>query len=263
MNNDNKFTKERVLTVKKWSENLFSFTITRPTAFRFEAGQFARIGIVDNHAQTDNQYIFRAYSVVSSPYDDELEFFSVVVPDGAFTSQLQHLQVDDDIYLEKIPYGFLTLSRYQQPTPKNLWLVATGTGLAPFLSILQTLEVWSAYSNIVLVYSARTEQELAYQQKIAELHANFATDESSASFHFVPIITREQKSCAVFEKRIPQLLAEQALQQHVGIELKTDNTHIMLCGNPSMVEETKETLKQLGLTMNRRGVGNIAVENYW
>jgi ferredoxin--NADP+ reductase len=113
---EEKFTRETVLSVRRWSQNLFSFTLTRPAHFRFTAGQFARIGIM-----VDGEAIFRAYSVVSSPFAETLEFFSIVVPDGAFTSRLQYLKVGDPLLLEKIPYGFLTLARYQQPLPSDLW----------------------------------------------------------------------------------------------------------------------------------------------
>ena len=112
-----KFSLEKVLSVHRWTNTLFSFTMTRPAHFKFTAGQFARIGI-----KVGDELVVRAYSVVSSPFDETLEFFSIVVPEGAFTSNLQHLKVDDDIYLEKIPYGFLTLARYQLPLPKDLWL---------------------------------------------------------------------------------------------------------------------------------------------
>jgi ferredoxin/flavodoxin---NADP+ reductase len=138
-----KFSLEKVLSVHRWTNTLFSFTMTRPAHFKFTAGQFARIGI-----KVGDELVVRAYSVVSSPFDETLEFFSIVVPEGAFTSNLQHLKVDDEIYLEKIPYGFLTLARYQLPLPKDLWLLGTGTGLAPFISMLQDFETWSKYESI-------------------------------------------------------------------------------------------------------------------
>ena len=138
-----KFTQEKVLSVHRWTNTLFSFTLTRPAHFKFTAGQFARIGL-----KVGDELVVRAYSVVSSPFDETLEFFSIVVPDGAFTSNLQHLKVGDALYLEKIPYGFLTLARYQLPLPQDLWLLGTGTGLAPFLSMLQDFDTWSKYQNI-------------------------------------------------------------------------------------------------------------------
>lgn len=210
-----------------------------------------------------NEDIFRAYSIVSSPFDEVLEFFSIVIPDGAFTSQLQYLQVGDELLLNTMPFGFLTLARYQKPHPKDLWLLATGTGLAPFLSMLQDLQTWQDYEHIVLVYSARTFEELAYVEKIKSLQEDIGSlVDNPARLTFIPIVTREHVEGALTE-RLPKLLLEGSLQEQAGIALDVDSTHVMLCGNPDMVEDTKEALKTLGLVMNRRGEGNIAVENYW
>lgn len=255
---EEKFTIETVLSVRCWSDSLFSFTLTRPAHFRFTAGQFARIGI-----KAGNENIFRAYSIVSSPYADTLEFFSIVVPDGAFTSKLQHLKAGDQLLLEKIPYGFLTLTRYQKPLPQDLWLLATGTGLAPFLSMLQDFEPWQNYQHIVLAYSVRTSEELAYTQEIEQIVQNFA--ENGAVFQFLPIITRldPQTKPDILQQRLPVLIANGQLEQLAGIKFDASSSHVMLCGNPQMVEDTRNALKAKGLSMNRRGEGNIAVENYW
>ncbi len=278
--------KVTVLSKTTWTPDLFSFTVSRPDSFKFTAGQFVRLGVnpsqlqyykqsskVSSEAIADvgdetadtalNEDIFRAYSIVSSPFDEILEFFSIVIPDGAFTSQLQHLQVGDELLLNTMPFGFLTLARYQKPLPKDLWLLATGTGLAPFLSMLQDLKTWEDYEHIVLAYSARSAAELAYVEKIKSLQENFGSlVDNPAKLIFIPIVTREPIEGALTE-RLPKLLLDGNLQERAGIALDIDSTHIMLCGNPEMVEDTKETLKSLGLIMNRRGEGNIAVENYW
>lgn len=272
-----------VLSKTTWTPSLFSFTVTRPDSFKFTAGQFVRLGVnpsqlqyyKEQHSneqqndqqqgedQSTNEDVFRAYSIVSSPFDEVLEFFSIVIPDGAFTSQLQHLQVGDTLSLDTTPFGFLTLARYQQPLPKSLWLLATGTGLAPFLSMLQDMQTWQDYEHIVLAYSARTIEELAYIDKIEQLQADFGSlVDDPAQLIFIPIVTREPMDGALTE-RLPKLLLDNSLQQRAGIALDSDNAHVMLCGNPEMVEDTKETLKTLGMVMNRRGEGNIAVENYW
>ena len=277
--------KVTVLSKTTWTPNLFSFTVSRPVSFKFTAGQFVRLGV--NPSQLNyykqlsavadtydeeldetvnkalNEDIFRAYSIVSSPFDEILEFFSIVIPDGAFTSQLQHLEVGDELLLNTMPFGFLTLARYQKPLPKDLWLLATGTGLAPFLSMLQDLKTWEDYEHIVLAYSARSTEELAYMDKIESLQEDFGTlVDNPAKLIFIPIVTREPVEGALTE-RLPKLLLDGTLQARAGIDLDIDSTHVMLCGNPDMVEDTKETLKSLGLVMNRRGEGNIAVENYW
>ena len=267
-----------VLSKTTWTPNLFSFTVSRPDSFKFTAGQFVRLGVNPSHlnyykqqgeAGNDvsndalNEDIFRAYSIVSSPFDEVLEFFSIVIPDGAFTSQLQHLEVGDKLLLNTMPFGFLTLARYQKPLPKDLWLLATGTGLAPFLSMLQDLKTWEDYEHIILAYSARSIEELAYVDKIKSLQEDFGSlVDNPAKLIFIPVVTREPIEGALTE-RLPKLLLDGTLQERAGIALDVDSTHVMLCGNPDMVEDTKETLKSLGLVMNRRGEGNIAVENYW
>lgn len=261
----------RVLSKTTWTPNLFSFTVNRPDSFKFTAGQFVRLGINPSQLQAakagqltaDDEQIFRAYSIVSSPFAEELEFFSIVIADGAFTSQLQHLQVGDELLLNTTPFGFLTLARYQKPLPNDLWLLATGTGIAPFLSMLQDLKTWQDYQYIVLAYSVRTQAELAYLDTIHALADSFGSlVDNPARLVFVPIVTREQVVGAL-DKRLPELLLSGALAAQAGHQLNADNSHVMLCGNPQMVEDTKETLKSMGLTMNRRGEGNIAVENYW
>ena len=276
--------KVTVLSKTTWTPNLFSFTVSRPDSFKFTAGQFVRLGVnpsqlkyykqlsaVTDYDEDDdeelnealNEDIFRAYSIVSSPFDEVLEFFSIVIPDGAFTSQLQHLEVGDELLLNTMPFGFLTLARYQKPLPKDLWLLATGTGLAPFLSMLQDLKTWEDYEHIILAYSARSTEELAYIDKIESLQEDFGSlVDNPAKLIFIPIVTREPVEGALTE-RLPKLLLDGALQERAGIALDVDSTHVMLCGNPDMVEDTKETLKSLGLVMNRRGEGNNAVENYW
>ena len=275
--------KVTVLSKTTWTPNLFSFTVSRPDSFKFTAGQFVRLGVNPSQlkyykqlsavADTDDddedlnetldEDIFRAYSIVSSPFDEVLEFFSIVIPDGAFTSQLQHLEVGDELLLNTMPFGFLTLARYQKPLPKDLWLLATGTGLAPFLSMLQDLKTWEDYEHIILAYSARSTEELAYIDKIESLQEDFGSlVDNPAKLIFIPIVTREAVEGALTE-RLPKLLLDGALQERAGVALDVDSTHVMLCGNPDMVEDTKETLKRLGLVMNRRGEGNIAVENYW
>ena len=271
-----------VLSKTTWTPNLFSFTVSRPDSFKFTAGQFVRLGVnpsqlkyykqqraagnaAANEEQNEklNEDIFRAYSIVSSPFDEVLEFFSIVIPDGAFTSQLQHLEVGDELLLNTMPFGFLTLARYQKPLPKDLWLLATGTGLAPFLSMLQDLQTWEDYEHIILAYSARSIEELAYIDKIESLQEDFGSlVDNPAKLIFIPIVTREPVEGALTE-RLPKLLLDGTLQERAGIALDIDSTHVMLCGNPDMVEDTKEALKTLGLVMNRRGEGNIAVENYW
>ena len=277
---DDKSIRVKVIEVTRWAPTLLSFKVTRPDGFKFTAGQFVRLGIhgkdlqyfAQNHetklitSETQDKpidldgYVFRAYSVASSPYDEFIEFFSVVIPEGEFTSKVNHIQVGDSLLLNTTPFGYLTLARYQLPLPNDLWLLATGTGLAPFLSILKTIDVWQQYQRIILVYSARTSQELAYQAQISSIKSIYG--DNGAAFVFLPIVTREA-DYAGEKARIPNLILSSKLTELVGQKLDKERSHVMLCGNPQMVEDTKEALKSIGLTMNRRGEGNIAVENYW
>ena len=277
---DDKSIRVKVIEVTRWAPTLLSFKVTRPDGFKFTAGQFVRLGIhgkdlqyfAQNHetklitSETQDKpidldgYVFRAYSVASSPYDEFIEFFSVVIPEGEFTSKVNHIQVGDSLLLNTTPFGYLTLARYQLPLPNDLWLLATGTGLAPFLSILKTIDVWQQYQRIILVYSARTSQELAYQEEIGSIKSIYG--DNGAAFVFLPIVTREADYTGE-KARIPNLIVSGKLTQLVGQKLDKERSHVMLCGNPQMVEDTKEALKSIGLTMNRRGEGNIAVENYW
>ena len=287
---DDKSIRVKVIEVTRWAPTLLSFKVTRPDGFKFTAGQFVRLGIhgkdlqyfTNNHetklitSETQGHeeqgyeaqgqsidlegYVFRAYSVASSPYDEFIEFFSVVIPEGEFTSKVNHIQVGDSLLLNTTPFGYLTLARYQLPLPNDLWLLATGTGLAPFLSILKTIDVWQQYQRIILVYSARTSQELAYQAEIGSIKSIYG--DNGAAFVFLPIVTREADYTGE-KARVPNLILSGKLTELVGQKLDKERSHVMLCGNPQMVEDTKEALKSIGLTMNRRGEGNIAVENYW
>ena len=287
---DDKSIRVTVIEVTRWAPTLLSFKVTRPDGFKFTAGQFVRLGIhgkdlqyfaqnyetklitseTQGHEEQEYEaqdkpidldgYVFRAYSVASSPYDEFIEFFSVVIPEGEFTSKVNHIQVGDSLLLNTTPFGYLTLARYQLPLPNDLWLLATGTGLAPFLSILKTIDVWQQYQRIILVYSARTSQELAYQAEIDSIKSIYG--DNGAAFVFLPIVTREA-DYAGEKARVPNLILSGKLTQLVGQKLDKERSHVMLCGNPQMVEDTKEALKSIGLTMNRRGEGNIAVENYW
>jgi ferredoxin--NADP+ reductase len=161
MSATDKYTIETITDVRPWTENLFSFRTTRDRGYRFVPGQFARLGV---HGAAEDSIVWRAYSIASAAHDEHLEFFSVVVPGGAFTSRLSKLKEGDPIFVERKSYGFLTTDRFE--AGKDLWMLATGTGLAPFLSILHDFHTWENYDNLVLVQSVRTQSELAYEDLI-------------------------------------------------------------------------------------------------
>lgn len=252
-----KFTRQTLLAVTSLTPSLFTLRTTRDSGFRFRAGQFARLGVT----KADGSTVWRAYSVVSSPHDEFLEFFSIVVPDGEFTSELSRLREGDTLLIEKQATGFLTLDRFVDG--RDLWMLSTGTGVAPFLSILQDFEVWERFERVILVYSVREAKELAYQELVAELMTRDYLAEYADKFLFIPIVTREQHPGAL-HGRITQLIENGELERAAGLPLTPEHSRLMLCGNPQMIDDTRKLLKQrdLNLSLSRRP-GQVAVENYW
>lgn len=254
---DEKYTRETITDILPLTPSLFSFRCTRHDGFRFTAGQFARLGVRTERGNL----VWRAYSMVSSPYDEFLDFFSIVVPDGQFTSVLSRLEVGDELLIEKQPQGFLTLDRFVDGS--NLWMLATGTGVAPFLSILQDFEVWERFERIVLVYSVRTEAELAYRDLLEELLTREYVAPHAYKLVFVPVVTREQVD-GCLDERITALLENGRLEETAGIRMTPEQSRVLICGNPQMVDDTRKLLKQrdMQLSLTRRP-GQVAVENYW
>lgn len=252
-----KFTRQTLLEVTPLTPSLFTLRTTRDRGFRFRAGQFTKLGVTKGDGST----VWRAYSVVSSPYDEFLEFFSIVVPGGEFTSELSRLKVGDTLMVERQAYGYLTLDRFIDG--RDLWLLATGTGVAPFLSILQDFEVWEKFERIVLVYSAREARELAYQDLIADLAQREYLAEHVHKLTYIPIVTREHVPGAL-NGRITTLIESGELERAAGVELSPEHSRVMLCGNPQMIDDTRKLLKErnLQLSLTRRP-GQVAVENYW
>lgn len=252
-----KFTRQQLLSVQPWSATLFSLRCTRDPGFRFRPGQFARLGV----RKASGSIIWRAYSLVSAPHDEFLEFFSIVVPDGEFTSELSRLQAGDELLVEQQAFGYLTLDRFVDG--RDLWLLASGTGLAPFLSLLQDPEVWQRFARIVLVYSVRNRQELAYQALIEGLAQRDYLQGLGARLVYLPLVTREALP-GTLQGRVTTLLANGELERAAGFALEPEQGRVMLCGNPQMIEDCRTLLKarDLQLSLTRRP-GQVAVENYW
>lgn len=258
MSTSNKYTIERITGVRPWTDSLFSFRTTRDRGYRFVPGQFARLGVKDRGS---DEIVWRAYSIASAAHDEHLEFFSVVVPNGAFTSRLSKLREGDEILVERKSYGFLTTDRFE--AGRDLWMLATGTGLAPFLSILHDFDTWEKYDNLVLVQSVRTQSELAYEDLIRGFEGSEYYGEYAHKLRYVRIVTREPVSGALRD-RVTRLLASGVLEENVGLRLDHDRSRIMLCGNPEMVEDSRKLLIGRGFKLSRRGdPGHLAVENYW
>ncbi len=254
---DEKYSRETIRHILPLTPTLFSFRCTRHDGFRFTAGQFARLGVRTERGNL----VWRAYSMVSSPYDEFLDFFSIVVPDGEFTSVLSQLKVGDELLIEKQPQGFLTLDRFVDG--QNLWMLSTGTGVAPFLSILQGLEVWERFETIVLVYSVRTGAELAYRDLLQELLTREYVAPHAHKFRFVPVVTREPVEGCLSE-RITSLLTSGQLEEVAGLRMTPEASRVLICGNPQMVDDTRKLFKQRGMQLSlTRKPGQVAVENYW
>jgi ferredoxin--NADP+ reductase len=258
MSTSDKYTIEKITDVRPWTESLFSFRTTRDRGYRFVPGQFARLGV---KIHDTDQIVWRAYSIASAAHDEHLEFFTVVVPNGAFTSRLSRLKEGDDILVERRSYGFLTTDRFE--AGRDLWMLATGTGLAPFLSILHDFETWEKYDNLVLVQSVRTQQELAYEDLIRGFEGSEYYGEYAHKLRYVRIVTREPVQGALRD-RVTKLLTSGVLEGNVGLRLDHDRSRIMLCGNPEMVDDSRKLLIERGFRLSRRGdPGHLAVENYW
>ncbi|PMX02142.1 ferredoxin--NADP(+) reductase [Pseudomonas sp. FW215-R2] len=252
-----KFSRQTLLDVQPLTPSLFTLRTTRDAGFRFRAGQFARLGVT----KADGSTVWRAYSMVSSPFDEFLEFFSIVVPGGEFTSELSRLKAGDTLLVDRQAFGYLTLDRFVEG--RDLWLLSTGTGVAPFLSILQDFEVWEKFERIILVYSVREARELAYQQLIAELTQRDYLAEYAHKFQFIPVVTREP-CLGALNGRITTLIENGELEQTAGVELDPAHSRVMLCGNPQMIDDTRALLKQRGMSLSlTRRPGQVAVENYW
>lgn len=253
-----KWTTETILSVHTWTDKLFSFKTTRSASFRFAPGQFARLGVV---IPETGEVVWRAYSMASANYEDHLEFFSIVVPDGAFTSRLARFSPGDSILVEKASYGFLTTDRFVNG--RDLWLLASGTGLAPFLSILHDPLVWNAYENLILVQSVREANELAYREHIIEIPKHALLCDGKARLHYIPVVTRETVP-GTLSARINRLITEGTLEEKLGLPLDIEHSRLMVCGNPQMALDMREVLKQRGFQVGRRGIpGQMAFENYW
>lgn len=254
-----RWTCEHVLSIRYWTPTLLSIRTTRYRGFRFTPGHYARVGI-----ERDNGTVWRPYSVVSASYDAYLEFLAVLVPGGEFSLALSALRVGDPILVEKPSYGFLTLD--QLAPGRDLWLLASGSGLGPFVSILRepgAAGAWERFEHVILVHSVRRADELAYREELGALSGDELLARHPARFSYVPIVTREPGATPL-SARIPQLLADGRLVSAVGTQLSVENSRLMVCGNPEMARELRALLGERGFATNRRGtLGQMAFEKYW
>ena len=216
-----KFIEERVTKVIHWNEHLFSFRCTRNNSFRFQNGHFVMLGL-----NIEGKPLFRAYSIASANYDDYLEFFSIKVPDGPLTSRLQYLKEGDSILMSQKPVGTLVIDDLN--VGKSLFLLATGTGLAPFLSIIKDPEIYERFESIKLIHCVRKKIDLAYFDYLtSDLRGDeYIGDLVTAKFEYMPTVTREPFKTT---GRITQLI------ENRDLELDPQSDRVMLCGSQSML----------------------------
>lgn len=252
-----KTTLETVTSMRWWSDGLFTFTTTKPPGYSFAAGQYARLGLPGEH-----DVIWRAYSMVSAPHEDSLEFYGILVPGGRFTSLVKELKPGAAILIEKQPYGFMTVDRFEDG--EELWMLATGTGIGPFISILRDPHAWQKFDKLILVHCVRHANEFAYQEQLLQL-AKKQPVATTAQLKIVRTATREAtEDATLLSGRITTLLETGELERAVGIPLAAESSRIMLCGNPDMIEDTRRILHQRGMRPCRRVLpGQFVTENYW
>ena len=250
-------TVETVLNLRYWTSSLLSFRTSRDPNFRFTPGHYARLGL---QSAKDN-VVWRPFSVVSSTVDGYLEFFAVIVPNGEFSVPLSNIREGDTIQVDKTSYGFMTIDGFAPG--KDLWLLATGTGLGPFLSILRDSATWNAYENIVLVHSVRYAVELAYRDEIQAIIQEHTLGTLPARLRYIPVVTRELWLDMLWA-RIPQLIEDGRLEQTANLKLDLNRSRIMVCGNPEMIRELRGLFIAKDFQTNRRAApGQLAFENYW
>ncbi|QKT03975.1 ferredoxin--NADP reductase [Ectothiorhodospiraceae bacterium 2226] len=238
------YREQSVTGVRRWSDHTFTFTTTRPDDLAFENGEFVTIGL-----RPEGKLIARAYSIVSTNDDDYLEFLSIHVPDGPLTSRLAQVREGDTVWVNTKATGSLTVGHVRPG--RNLYMLATGTGLAPFISLVRGKEVYEAFERVILVHSVRTVAELAYRE---ELQAR-----AGDRLRYVPTVTREP---AEVTQRGADLFRSGELFDFVGLPpADPEQDRVMLCGNPTMNREMSEWLNAHGWTpTNYKGVGNYTVE---
>ena len=241
--------KGTVIKKRQWTDRLFSLQIDAPLA-GFTAGQFTRVAL-----EIDDEQVARPYSLVNAPHEDLLEIYFNIVPEGPLSPGLAALKAGDEVQVADKPSGFLTIN--EVPEVDHLWLMATGTGIGPFLSSLKTDEPWQRFKKIVLGHSVRLSEELSYTDTISGL-----LEEHRDQMEFVPFVTREIVEGA-FNSRITTTIESGELEKRVGIPLGPETSHIMMCGNSDMIQEVSDLLGSRGMRRHRRREpGHITTEKY-
>ena len=239
----------RIIRNHQWSERLFSLTIDAPLD-TFVPGQFIRLAL-----DIEGEEIARPYSLVNAPGEAGLEIYFNIVPGGPLTPRLAKMQPGDAIKVAPRSFGFLTID--EVPDCRHLWMLATGTGVGPFLSILKSGQVWQRFEKVVLGYCVRTADELLYLDLITQVRAA-----NQSRLVFVPFVTREQVPDAI-NSRITDAIRNDSFEQLAGISLNSDDSHVMMCGNSAMITEVSGLLEARGMRKHlRREPGHFTTEKY-
>jgi len=248
------FNEERVLSVHHWTDKLFTFTTTRDPALRFSNGHFTMIGL-----RVNGKPLLRAYSIVSANYEEHLEFLSIKVPDGPLTSKLQHMKVGDTIIVGKKPTGTLLID-YLNPG-KRLYMLSTGTGMAPFMSIIRDPETYERFEQVILVHGVRNKDELAYHDLVTEhLPAHeFLGEMVSSKLRYYPTVTREAYRNM---GRVTTLMESGKLFTDLGVPpIDPAVDRVMICGSPAMLRDLKHMLEVRGFKEgNTTKPGDFVIE---
>ena len=248
------FNEERVLSVHHWTDRLFTFTTTRDPSLRFSNGHFTMIGL-----RVNDKPLLRAYSIASPNYEEHLEFLSIKVEEGPLTSRLQHIQVGDTLIMGKKPTGTLLID-YLTPA-KRLYLLSTGTGLAPFLSIIRDPETYAKFESVVVVHGVRQVDELAYHDLIVDHlpQHEFLGEMISQQLRYYPTVTRETYRNM---GRVTALIDNGKLFKDMGLPpLSKQEDRVMLCGSPGMLNDLKQMLEAQGFVEgNTSTPGDFVIE---
>ena len=248
------FNEETVTSVHHWTDNLFSFTCTRDPGLRFLNGQFTMIGL-----RVDGKPLLRAYSMASANYEEELQFFSIKVQNGPLTSRLQHLKVGDKILVGRKPTG--TLVQDSLLPGKRLYLLSTGTGLAPFLSVVKDPEAYDRFEKVILIHGTRTVAELAYDEYLTKTLPDdeILGEEVKAKLVYYPTVTREPFRN---QGRITDLITSGKLFSDLGMPVMSpEEDRLMLCGSPAMLKDVVDLLESRGFTEGSQSApGHYVIE---
>jgi ferredoxin--NADP+ reductase len=248
-----KWLEGRVIENRHWTGALFSLRVAG-APLQFEAGQFVRIALDEREGDPASR-IARPFSFVNPPQAPLHEFYGIVVPEGPLSPRLERLQAGDRLYVARNPAGFLVLS--EVPDADTLWLLSTGTGIAPFLSILRTEAPWQRFKHVVLVHAVRQARELVYQDLISEVR------KKRQNLRYLTFVSRESAPGAL-GGRIPAAILDGRLEAAAGLALTPETSHAMLCGNPDMLKDATAALAERGMRKHRRRTpGHITVESFW